>query len=90
MAGAVALPYDVYKGYQLAQAYGYGLPKGAQASRQERGLINYIARKYCVDRNALGDAIHNAKKGRPGDLTPEEIEQIAKQLPKISGCTPQG
>jgi hypothetical protein len=79
----------VYQGYHLAQAYGYGLPKPMQASRQERALINYIARKYCVDRNALGDAIHAAKKGRPGDLTPQEIEEIAKQLPKIPGCTPQ-
>ncbi len=54
--------------------------------------VDRIAKDFCVDRNALGDAIHDEKKGGPkgkgGDLTEEEIKNIARRLPKIPGCTP--
>jgi len=59
-----------------------------------RGLaqVDHIADAFCVDRNALGNAIHEWKKNMPKglDLTIEDIKEIARTLPKIAGCTPTG
>jgi hypothetical protein len=54
--------------------------------------VDYIAKAMCVDRAALGELIHQAKKnrqkGKGSDLTEEEIKELARELPKIAGCTP--
>jgi hypothetical protein len=61
-------------------------------SKAEDRLIRDIARRFCVDRVALGEAIHGEKKGGPrgkeGDLGKKGIEEVARGLPKLPGCTP--
>jgi hypothetical protein len=63
----------------------------AMAGSREANLLNWIARAMCVDRNALGALIHEAKKGRQkgkgSDLTVEDIKKLARELPKVAGCT---
>jgi hypothetical protein len=59
--------------------------------RGEQGLIRDVARRFCVDARALGDAIEQEKRrsGRGGrdNLSIGDIEEIARSLPKIPGCT---
>ena len=58
-------------------------------NQAENAQVARIAREFCVDAKALGDAIHDYKK-RYGNfpLTQEELEDLARTLPKIQGCTP--
>jgi hypothetical protein len=60
------------------------------ARKSDLEKVDYIADKYGVDRHALGDLVHEEKESRgrykgrrPPDLTTEEIEELAKELPKI-------
>ena len=46
LAGAVALPYDVYQGYHLAQAYGYLLPKAMPTTVFSKGGKQNVAHDY--------------------------------------------
>lgn len=77
----------------LLMQTGDGVPH-VHMSRDEQRFLDYIARSYCVDRIALGEAIHEEKASRgmgPGDnLSKDEIRRIAQMLPKIPGCTPTG
>ena len=89
-AAIVAEAYAVYKAGQ------YGAVMGDKA--REQSLINYVAKRQCVDRRALGDAIEEYKHehGIPANvnLDKETITRIAKELyqdsPKsrIPNCTP--
>jgi hypothetical protein len=79
------LIYQIYKGT-------HSQPTIEGSSRQEQRLLDFVAKTFCVDRKALGDAIHREKIGRPkgkgSDLTLNEIKDLARYLPKIPGCTP--
>ncbi len=102
--GAIAVPVAVGAcvGSGVCEAIGAGVVAGTvlfgityggykiyQAGREQVHL-DHIARAFCVDRNALREAIHREKKNRPkgADLTEEEIEEIARSLPKTPGCVP--
>jgi hypothetical protein len=85
VAGAIGAGVVLYKGIEAGvQIY---------QARSEDRLLNYIARKYCVDRHQLGDAVEEEKRmsgrGPKDNLSRQEIEEIAKMLPKIPGCMPQ-
>jgi RHS repeat-associated protein len=88
VGGVIISGVAIYGAYELGTWLGPVL-----MSQVEQRLIDYIARKYCVDRRQLGAAIHAEKmggpKGRQGDLSRQDIENIAKSLPKIPGCIPQ-
>jgi RHS repeat-associated protein len=77
--------YQIWKGT-------HSQPTIEASSPQERRLLDWVAKAFCVDRKALGDAIHREKIGRPkgkgSDLTLDEIKDLARYLPKIPGCTP--
>jgi len=85
----------IVAGALVGAAVGYTAAKVESYIRQasaEQKYLDYVARKYCVDRNALREAIHREKKGRQRgeNLTEEEIEEIARRLPPKPGCVPQG
>jgi RHS repeat-associated protein len=93
VAGAAYQIGTMYVSAKIGQAI---VKAGVQIyqSRAEDRLIRDIARRYCVDRRALGKLIHEVKGpiggGTKGfDLTKEEIEALAETLPKLPGCTPQ-
>jgi RHS repeat-associated protein len=95
-AGVAGAAYQIGTMYVSAKIGQAIVKAGVQIyqSRAEDRLIRDIARRYCVDRRALGKLIHEVKGpiggGTKGfDLTKEEIEALAETLPKLPGCTPQ-
>jgi hypothetical protein len=95
ICGVIALTVSVA---YLAHHYGVdaaavqAVRSAFESRKADLAQVDRIAKEFCVDRNALGDAIHDEKKGGPkgkgGNLTEEEIRNIARRLPKIPGCTP--
>jgi len=60
------------------------------ASKRDLDLVDHVADEYGVDRHALGDLVEEVKRGlgrykgrRAPDLTKEQIEELAKELPKL-------
>jgi len=83
----VAAGVLVYKGVQAGiQIYNSRRTAPNQAENEQ---VRRIAREFCVSATALGNAVHDYKK-RYGSfpLTEEELEELARTLPKIPGCTP--
>lgn len=80
IVGVVVLGYTGYQIYQSRR-----LSPNQEEIRQARR----IAREFCVNYDDLSDAIHDYKK-RYGNfpLSQEELENLARGLPKIPGCTP--
>lgn len=78
--------YLIYKGVQAGvQIYNSG---GILPNQTENQLVDRIARELCVDRNAWGEAIHEWKDSTGNfPLSEQEIEELARALPKTQGCT---
>jgi len=65
LAGAAALPYDIYKGYQLAQAYGYFLPKPVPVSNTQTKATTGSSHMDCIQQ-LIADLKACADKYPPG------------------------
>ena len=65
-----------------------------QLKKGEGALLDDIAKRFCVDRNNLGLEVEENKRmrGMPrgAKLSKKEIEDIAREMPKIPGCVPTG
>jgi RHS repeat-associated protein len=75
-------------GYTVATVQNIYESRRVSPNQAENEMARRIARQFCVDPHALRDASHDYKKRYGGwPLTQEEIEDLARNLPKLPGCT---
>ncbi|MGH9352948.1 MAG: hypothetical protein ACRD2G_12435, partial [Terriglobia bacterium] len=83
-AEGVLVYKDVQAGVQIYQS------RRVAPNQAENAQVDRVAREFCVDRTALGDKVHEYKRNLPKGyrLSEEELEMLARELPKTPGCVP--
>jgi Bacterial toxin 34 len=89
VAGTVALPYDVYQGYHLAQAYGHFLPgqpmysKGGKGNVADTGVLEKAQQMVA---EGLAQNICDALEQMYNSTPPGPLRNKIKATQKAKGC----